>query len=112
MADPYNAGIGGPADRAMQRRRDAAAKNEIRAAGEIRKKDAEIARLREALEWIMQLAWEGCDVDGGDLQDLMTRLELLVEVPADDEHRAEYDADTMFVLAWSEEALKGENDGS
>ncbi|MEE8551445.1 MAG: hypothetical protein V3T08_09370 [Gemmatimonadota bacterium] len=60
--------------------------------------------LREALEQCAQLSWEGCDIDGGDFHDLMVRLGLFVEVPADEEYKEEWDTDTMFVLAWSDEA--------
>ena len=54
-------------------------------------------RMREALE--------GGDIDGGTFFDMMVRLGLFVEVPADEEYREEWDMDTMYVLSWSPEGL-------
>jgi hypothetical protein len=45
-------------------------------------------------------SFQGLDIDGGDAQDKAQELGLIIEVPADEEFRAEYDSDTMFVLAW------------
>ena len=61
--------------------------------------------LREALTECAQLTWDGCDIDGGDFHNLMVKLGLFVEVPADKEYKEEWDLDKMFVLAWSPEAL-------
>lgn len=57
-------------------------------------------RLRGAIEEITQLAWAGCDIDGGDFHDIMVKHGLFVEVPADQAFKDEWDSDTMFVLAW------------
>jgi hypothetical protein len=62
------------------------------------------AVLREAIEEMCQLATDGCDIDGGDFHDLMVRLGLFVEVPADEDFKEEWDCDTMFVLAWRQDA--------
>lgn len=59
-------------------------------------------RAREFVEWAMRDgSWKGYDIDGGDAQDKAEELGLIVEVPADAEFRAEYDADTMYVCAWA-----------
>ena len=73
-----------------------------------RKYEYEIERLRKALEEFAQLAWEGGDIDGGDFQDTMVRYELMVEVPASEEFREEWDSETMYILSWTpdRDALK------
>ena len=58
--------------------------------------------MRQVLEELAQMSWDGSGIDGGDLQDLMEKRGLLVSVPANDDVRGEYDTDTMLVLAWSE----------
>ncbi len=68
---------------------------------------------RAALEEFAQRAWEGYDIDGGDFQEIMVKHGLMVEVPADEEFRAEWDCDTMFVLSWTpkRDALKEPTNG-
>lgn len=56
----------------------------------------EVERLRRALEELFPVA-EGFTEAFDDLE----RLGLLVEVPADETFREEWDADTMYVWAWS-----------
>jgi len=60
----------------------------------------EVQRLRSALEWIGQKVWDGGDVDGGHWQDEMAKRGILVEVPAGERFREEYDCDTMFTFYW------------
>ncbi len=58
-------------------------------------------KLREFVAFCMREgSWMGGDIDGGDAQDKAEELGLIVEVPADQEFRDEYDSDTMLVLAW------------
>ena len=61
----------------------------------------EVERLRRALEELFPVS-EGFTEAFDDLE----RMGLLVEVPADETFREEWDADTMYVWAWS--ALTGE----
>lgn len=63
---------------------------------------AEVTKLREALRWCAEAAWEGSSIEGYDFQDMMEREGLMVEVPADEAFREEWDSDTMYVLAWSD----------
>jgi len=67
---------------------------------------AERNKLREALEWIWsEMACGGpTDID---TQDTLEKLGLLVEVPADERFKQDWDADTMYVLAWK---VKGATD--
>jgi len=60
---------------------------------------AERDKLREALEWIWREMMAGGPADI-DTQDTLERLGLLVEVPADERFKQDWDADTMYVLAW------------
>ena len=60
---------------------------------------AERDKLRQALEWIWREMAQGGPADI-DTQDTLENLGLLVEVPADEQFKQDYDADTMFVLAW------------
>ncbi len=66
--------------------------------------DSEATRIKDALEALTQLTWEGLDIDGGDFHEVMVKYGLFVEVPASDEFREEWDSDTMFVLAWDHRA--------
>lgn len=68
----------------------------------------ELQNLRELFEHVCQSMWAiGCDIEAADWQDKAEALGLLVEVPASEEVRAEYDCETMFTWAWSD-AAKGE----
>ena len=60
---------------------------------------AERDKLRQALEWIWREMMFGGPTDI-DTQDTLVTLGLLIEVPADEQFREDWDADTMFVLAW------------
>jgi hypothetical protein len=61
--------------------------------------EGERGKLREFVQEITPD--NGCaDVDGGDFHDAAERLGLLVTVPADEDFKAEFDADTMNVWAW------------
>ena len=62
---------------------------------------AEHDELREVMETLAQIVWDGCDIDGGDFQDLLEKKGLLVTVPASPEVACELDTDTMFTLKWS-----------
>ena len=62
--------------------------------------EAEQEPLRAALEKICSDVWGYSDIDGGEVQDYLEASGLLVEVPASDDFRAEYDCDTMFQLRW------------
>ncbi len=67
----------------------------------------EAEKLREFVEWCMATAsWQGYDLHGGDMQDKAEELGLLVQVPADEAFREEYDSDEMFVVAWSQLAAR------
>ncbi len=59
-----------------------------------------IEKMREALEALAELSRNGCDIDGGDFHEVMVKYGLFVEVPADEAFKAEWEGDTMFVLAW------------
>lgn len=61
-------------------------------------------RYQAALEWCCQAAWMGGDIDGGDFQSEMVERGVLVEVPASEEFKAEWQEDTMFVMAWRKDA--------
>ncbi len=62
----------------------------------------EAEKLREFVEWCMATAsFQGYDLHGGDMQDKAEELGLLVKAPADEAFREEYEADEMFVVAWS-----------
>lgn len=61
----------------------------------------EITKLREALRWCAATTWEGVSIEGYDFQDMMIAAGLMVRVPADEAFRAEWEADEMNVLAWS-----------
>ena len=63
-------------------------------------KRAEVERLREALETLFPVA-EGFTEAFDDLE----RMGLIVEVPADDAFREEWDVDTMYVWAWRVEPV-------
>ena len=66
-------------------------------------------KLKAVLLWCCEQVWECCDIDGGDFQERMQAAELLVEVPASEDVRAEYDTDVMLVTSWSPLAkAKGE----
>ena len=60
-------------------------------------------KLREALEWIWVEVLAG-GMDDLDFQNTLEELGLLVEVPADEQFREDWDADTMYVLAWQAKA--------
>lgn len=61
----------------------------------------EIIKLRSMLQWCAEETWDGGDIDWGCFQDEMVKAGFFVEVPASEEFKEEWDADTMFVLAWS-----------
>jgi len=63
---------------------------------------AERDELRAFVEWEAQRWWAGPEPDGFDWQDEADRRGILVSVPADEAHMAEYgdDAEEMFVLRW------------
>lgn len=63
-----------------------------------------ILEYRAALLWCAQHAWEGGDIDGGDFQSEMIERGILVEVPASQEFKDEWDTDVMYVVAWSDDA--------
>lgn len=67
----------------------------------------EITKLRAALQYCATQVSNGYDIDGGYFQDEMIARGLMVEVPADEAFKAEYDSDVMYVLAWSELAKEG-----
>lgn len=60
----------------------------------------EITKLREMLQWCAEESWEKGEIDGGDFQEAMVKAGLFVEVPADEQFRADWDADEMFVTSW------------
>lgn len=64
---------------------------------------AEHAKLRTLFEELARKAWDA-SLDGSDFQDEAERLGLLVEVPASQEVRDEYDTDVMFAWVWSDAA--------
>lgn len=94
--------LGAPGSAAVQTASVAgAAIDAIRAdAKRIAALEAERATLREALAWV-------CPASEGFTEafDGLVERGLLVEVPADADYRAEWDADTMHVWAWA--ALDG-----
>lgn len=66
---------------------------------------AERDELREVFQWCSEQVWEGLSIDGGSFQDEMERRGLMVEVPATDEFRAEYDTDVMLTWRWNSDAV-------
>lgn len=69
---------------------------------------AENAKLREMLEWCAEESRECLDIDGGDFQNAMESRGFFVEVPADEDFKAEWDTDKMYVVSWS--PLAGEQE--
>ncbi len=67
-------------------------------------------RLRRFFERTARDVWDLEEIDGGAWQDTARDLGLIVEVPADEEAREEYDTDTMLVWAWSPLAKGGSTD--
>ena len=68
---------------------------------------------RELFEHVTHALWEFTgDIEWSDWQDKAEELGLLVSVPASEDFKAEWEADEMFVWAWSEAAtdaaMKGE----
>ena len=61
----------------------------------------ERGKAREFIEWACDEAWRGFGLDGGDVQDKLEALGLIVSVPASDEVAAEWDCETMFVTKWN-----------
>ncbi len=57
-------------------------------------------RMRAALEELAELSRDG-EIDGGEFQVIMLRHGLMVEVPANEEFKAEHGGDTMLVLLTS-----------
>jgi hypothetical protein len=80
----------------------------------IRSRLAELEKDRENLRGLIEHAlldvWQGSDIDGGGFQDEAERRGLIVEVPASEEIRAEFETDVMFTWAWS--PLARESEGS
>lgn len=60
----------------------------------------QLALLREAMEWAIQYHFEWGSMDSGDWQNELERRGLLVEVPATEEIRNEFETDVMLVPAW------------
>ena len=61
---------------------------------------AERDKLREMLQWCAEQTWEGGDIDWCDFQDQMVQRGFFVEVEADEDFKAEWETDVMYVLAW------------
>lgn len=80
----------------------------IRARHALEKAERERDEAREAIREMWHHWCEHLSFDGEDLQFALERSSLLVEVPADEAFRDEFDADTMLVLKWSDAALEGE----
>ncbi|MEE8146535.1 MAG: hypothetical protein V3T24_02930 [Longimicrobiales bacterium] len=55
-----------------------------------------LVELRDALEWCWQHAWQG----DSSFQAEMVERGILVEVPASEEYKLQFDTDTMLVPAW------------
>lgn len=66
--------------------------------------EAEVENLRGMLGYCVTDWRDGCAIDHFDFQDEMVKRGLLVEVPADEAFRDEWDVETMFVLAWTKDA--------
>ena len=60
--------------------------------------------LRVFAESVLREVCWGYDADGGSVQDKAESLGLIVRVPADEAFREDFDADEMFVPAWSDAA--------
>lgn len=73
--------------------------------GELRRvamlREDDFDQLRAALHWCGEFSFDGQDIDGGEFQDHMEELGLMKRVPASEEFRAEYDADTMLAWCWA-----------
>jgi len=67
--------------------------------------------LKKLFKWLFKISCEGCDVDGGDLQDEMEGLGLIVKVKIPENKKryypacSEYDTDELF-FAWYEKEVK------
>lgn len=73
---------------------------------EVRRLRADRDRLREFFEHMAHEQWGFSEIDGGDFQDRAVEQGLLVEVPADEQFKAEFDCDVMFSFSWSPLAAK------
>lgn len=62
---------------------------------------AERDNLRQFFEAMALDVWNQGDIDGAECQERAVAQGLLVEVPADEAFKAEYDRDTMFTWSWS-----------
>lgn len=68
---------------------------------ELREMREERDNLRKLFEHMALDAWGVPEFDGGDFQYYAVQQGLLVEVPADETFKAEYDCDVMFTFSWS-----------
>ena len=57
--------------------------------------------LRAAIRRICHDVWGYDDPDGGDVQDYLVEVGILIEVPASEAVREEYDCETMFTPRWN-----------
>ncbi len=73
--------------------------------------EAERDELREVMEELTRIIWDGCDIDGGDFQDLLEKKGLIVSVPASEDVASEYETDVMFVVKWSPDAREARQEG-
>jgi hypothetical protein len=65
------------------------------------KYQAEADELREVLELLMMDEWGYRETEAPDVQDVLVERGILVERPAPQSFRDEWDADTWFVFRWS-----------
>jgi len=66
--------------------------------------EAERNEMREVMELLMMDEWGYRETEAPDVQDALTERGILVERPAPQSFREEWDADTWFVFRWSDEA--------
>lgn len=61
-----------------------------------------------ALEWCARYIWQGAtEIDGGDFQAEMLRRGLMVEVPASEQIKEEWDTETMLTFTWMDMPTDG-----
>ena len=76
------------------------------AAARIAEVAADRDNLRKGIRSICDDVWGYDDPDGGDTQDVLEKLGILVEVPASADVRDEYGCDVMYQVAWEAAAIK------
>lgn len=62
--------------------------------------------LRACFDALCDQAFEGGDIDGGDFQNILESMGVLVLVPATRQFREDWDAEEMFIQRWKEQEVR------